>query len=162
MIDIEQGATEVEREYRRALNEFLSAPKQCTTPLRWRGGKNHPDYALGQLRIIHPHSPRIRARIVLLSHVYYEPRKYSFSLLHGTTRIVSLDVEPRRNHTNLIRKNTISSTHWSYYPCDVVIPDTRSLSHRSWLDEFCIRCNITLLGSYSMPLHDKEQLKLGL
>lgn len=159
MVDVDGAATEIEREYRRALADFLNSPKQCAAQMRWRGSKNRSDYFIAQLRVTHANSPRIRARIMLHSHVYFEPRKYSFSLLYGLQRIVSLNIYPRRGHTNLLQRRTIRSTHWSYYPLSDVIPDDRSLSHRNWLDKFCEKCNIIFSGSYSSPVHDEEQLR---
>lgn len=160
VIDIEGPLGDVEREWRRTLAAFLASPKACTSSMRWRGSKNHRDYFAAQLPIMHPAHPHPRARIVMQSHIYFAPRKYSFQLLFGVAKILRLDVDPKRGHRNLLEKKSVSCSHWQYYPGDHAIPDDRPLSHRKWLDEFFEKCNITFTGRYSAPIHDKEQLRL--
>jgi hypothetical protein len=156
------GLDEIERKYRLRLAEFLAAPKSAVGPMRWRGRQQHKDYLSTYLRISHPFGRHVRAHLALNAHIYFLPRKYSFSLIYNHRRIASLDTSPRRSHTNLLRKETVWGTHWSFYPCDDVVQDDRPLVHSQWLDEFCTACNIEFAGRYSSPVHDKEQLELGL
>jgi hypothetical protein len=159
VIDVDGAPNEIDRRYRRTLFAFLAAPKECPGSVRWRRG-NHADYFIAQLRLNHPDHPKVRARVMLQSHTYYEPRKYSFALLYGPTPVVRLDIAPRHSHRNLLNRTSVSSTHWHYYPCSEAIPDNRTLLHKFWFDEFLERCNITLSGSYAKPIHDKEQPRL--
>ena len=162
MINIDDARNPVDREFRRVLKEFLNAPKECVRTVRWRSSRNHSDYQVCQLPVLHALTPSVRARLVLQSHLYFEPRKYMFALLYSRTRVLSLDVGPRRSHTNLLNKRTVKSSHWSYYPCTEVMPDERLMNHREWLDIFFQKCNISFRGSYYRPPHDKEQLRLPL
>jgi hypothetical protein len=142
---------------------FLAAPKSSASGMSWRIHRSsHKDYARAQIAISHSGMPRVRSRVVLLSHIYQFPRKYSFTLLFGTVRVASLDVNPGRNHRNALQRKSVGSTHWSFYPCDVVTPDPRSLNHISWFNEFFERCNIDFKARYATPIHDREQLELSL
>ena len=141
---------------------FLAAHKTSVARMSWRGGATHPDNARAQIRVVCPSMPRNRARVVMASHTYLYPRKYTFALLLGRTRIASLDINPRRNHKNALQRLPVSSTHWSFYPCDTVAPDERSFVHSIWLDEFCKKCNIEFRAPYEKPPHSYEQRRLGI
>lgn len=112
---------------------FLAAPKSSARRMSWRSGITHSDYSRAQLKVTCEAMPRIRARVIMLAHTHLHPRKYSFTLLLGRTRIASLDTNPKRGHKNALQKLSIISTHWSFYPCDTVIPDDRTLVHAIWL-----------------------------
>lgn len=144
------------------VQSYLAAPKRCTARMSWREGSQHKDYTRAQLRVLCPTMPRVRGRIVLLSHKYYYPRKYSFTLLFNTVRIASLDIGPRRSHRNALGHNSVQCTHWSFYPCDTVVLDSRDLAHGLWLAEFLKACNIELRSRYERPVHDVEQPELPL
>lgn len=161
MIDLDDAVDGVDRAYRERLQAFIDSEKSSTASVRWFT-QLHPDYSRAQLRVVLPSRPLLRARIVLLAHRYFSPRKYSFSLLLGRERIVGLDIGPKRSHQNRLMRQSVGTTHWQYYPCTVVIPDSRDLLHRMWLDEFCRRCNIAWSGKYASPPHGHEQLRLWL
>ena len=143
------------------VQRFVAAEKEITSRLKWRDGATHPDYSVAVLRIACPEFGRIKARIVLTSHIYFMPRKYTFVLLLGRDRVVALDVGPRRAHKNLFNRS-VSCTHWHYYPANEAIPDDRVLSHYVWLDLFLKKCNVVFDKGYSQPVHDKEQMSLAL
>jgi hypothetical protein len=147
------------QELTEAIEEFLAAPKSASNGIRWRSW-NHPDYLISQVRLSWPDQKRMRARIFLSSHIFLDPRKYMFSLLFGSIRVMSLDVDPQRSHRNLLRRESVSATHWSRYPCDEVVSDSRVMSHRKWLEEFCVRCRISNTFHYEQPAHDREQFRL--
>jgi len=149
-------------EFAEIATRFVRARKECVGRMRWRTSPSHADYAIAPIRLVCPEFPRIKARVVLSAHIYLAPPKYMFVLLFGRTRVAGLDTDPRRSHRNLIIKQNVTSTHWTYYPCDEVISDLRTMSHRQWLDEFFKRCNIVGLKNYALPIHDHEQLRLPL
>lgn len=82
---------------------FLAASKTSARRMSWRSGSTHSDYSRAQIRVTCEAMPRIRARVVMLSHTYMYPRKYSFSLLLGRTRVASLDINPNRSHRNFLQ-----------------------------------------------------------
>jgi hypothetical protein len=143
------------------VQRFIAAEKEIPSRLKWRDGEKHPDYSVAVLRIACPEFARFKARIVLTSHIYFDPRKYTFALLLGRERVLALDVGPRRAHKNLFNKS-VSCTHWHYYPSDQAIPDDRVLSHYVWLDLFFKKCNVIYEKGYAQPMHDKEQMSLAL
>lgn len=147
--------------FAKAVREFLAAPKICRSAVRWRKSRNHSDYLISVLKVDHDLGQRYKSRVLLGSHIYFWPRKYTFALLLNNTRIYSLDVCQRRSHNNLFT-GSVKCTHWSVYPCTVVVPDDREQIHVRWLDEFFSRCNIRHQGRYNAPIHDKEQLRLPL
>jgi hypothetical protein len=164
VISLDDATDEVDRRFRLSMREFLETPKDCRRDLVWRLHKSRRDYALTYLPVHHGLIWRRKARIMLMAHTFFEPRKYSFSLLFGNIRIVSLDIDPARPHKNrnLLRKPSVLSTHWSYYPCVTVTPDIRNMSHREWFDVFLKVCNIKCSAAYDRPPHDREQMSLNL
>lgn len=144
------------------VDAYLKAPKICAARMGWRENRQHKDYVRAQLRVLCPAMPRVRGRVVLLAHKYFFPRKYSFTLLFKSTRIVSLDIGPRRGHRNILNRVSVQSTHWAFFPCDVVLPDERERAHGLWLAEFFERCKIDFRSRYERPVHDVEQPELPL
>lgn len=140
--------------------QFIATPKRLAGPMRWRSHANHQDYDICQCRLSHDMSKRIKGRIILLSHRYFFPRKYSFSMIMDRQRVYSLDVGPRLAHKNLINKNSIKGTHWSIHPCTEVEQDDRQMFHQLWLDNFLKRCNIVQGQRYYGPVHEWEQPRL--
>lgn len=155
------AATDHSEAFAALVSQFLPAPKLCKASVRWRPKGNRDDYFHSVLRIEHGLGRHFKARVILLSHTYFEPRKYSFALLLNNRRVYSLDTEPRSSHRNLLT-GSVKCTHWSIYPCDTAIPDNRQQTHIMWLDEFFKKCNITHSGYYTPPVHDKVQWELGL
>jgi hypothetical protein len=143
------------------IESFLAANKSALGTMKWVN-HNHRDYAVCQIRVTHTLPSRIRARLILQSHIYRNPRKYMFTLLFGNERVFGLDVDPNRSHRNLFSNKSVSVTHWTTYPCSVAIPDSRTLSHQQWLAEFCKGCNLDFGLPYMPPTHDKVQLSLKL
>ena len=158
---VAKGSPSAEDDFAALIKRFIEAEKSIPMNLRWRESKNHADYAISVMRVACPKFSRIKARVVLNSHIYFEPRKYTFVLLLNRTRIVALDVGPKRFHRNAFGAS-IGCTHWQYYPTYEAIPDDRLLSHYQWLDLFFKRCNIVFEEQYTAPMHDKEQMRLGL
>ena len=89
--------------------------------------------------------------LILAAHLYRLPRKYSFTLLLGSERVFSLDVNPARMHNNRAARVRVECTHWTKWPCEEVEPDDRDLVHKQWFHEFCARGGIAFTGSYESP-----------
>lgn len=144
--------------YEQRVADFLAAEKVALNRIRWRT-RNHPDYTEARLRLGIEGSRRLRAFVILASHIYLDPHKYKFALFLGGARIFALDVDPHRFHRNIIRKQSFNCTHWPKYGHEEEL-DPRNLTHRDWLDEFWKRAKITYALPYEAPTHDKLQLRL--
>lgn len=75
-------------------------------------------------------------------------------------RIFALDVNPARTHNNKDLGMSVSCSHWTTWPCEVVEPDDRDLFHQQWLNQFLDRANISFLGRYDRPPYLVEQMDL--
>jgi hypothetical protein len=148
----------VKSAYEQRIAEFLIAPKVALNRIRWRS-RNHPDYMAALIRLKTDGFPKPPGFVVLASHIYFEPPKYSFTLFFGSERVLALDVAPRRLHRLTLRKISINCTHWHIFGSEEEL-ESRSLRHREWLDEFWKRARITYVLPYIAPFHDKVQLKL--
>ena len=142
-----------------AVKEFLSVEKVVERQFRWYT-KRHSSYSEAQSRLIVMGRGDLYGRFILTSHKTRNPQKYGFSVIFRTHRIFSLDVEPGHYHYNVTNLESIYGTHWQRWPNTEVIPDSRELTHRQWLDEFIKEAHIQHEFPYRPPPFG-EQLGLN-
>jgi hypothetical protein len=138
---------------------YLAAPKIIVGQILWRD-KGHQDFAEAKLPVVCAEMPEINGELVLTAHKTRVPQKFSFTLLAGSVRITGLDVNPASSHYNRISMQSVSSTHWQWFPDNEADGDDRELTHREWLMEFCARTGIELQAHYRPPPHSPVQLDL--
>ncbi len=123
----------------------------------WRD-KGHGDYSICDLRVIAPSNPIWGLRLSMTAHVRMLPRKCGFTLIYGQ-RIFSLDVNPSRIHNNRTGES-IETSHWTTWPCDIAEADNGDKIHVQWFGEFLGRANIIFQGKYVRPPYLPEQAGL--
>ena len=141
------------------VQSYLAADKTVSSRMFWRE-KRHKDFVEANLPVICPDLPEINGELILIAHKTRIPKKYGFTLLAGSFRIVGLDVNPGSSHFNRRTLTSVSSTHWQFFPGMDAEADGRSMEHREWLAEFCKRTNINLSSPYRAPAHNPVQLDL--
>jgi hypothetical protein len=144
------------------IDEFISAQKTISGKIRWRR-KNHQDYVEAKL-IVQPSVGAIESgTLIMTCNTYFRPPKYGFVMLYRNTRILALDVEPGRTHTNrfdISSKTVVSTTHWHVWPLMLARPDHRDLPHKVWLYQFAKTANILIQSIYTAPSTREEQREL--
>lgn len=141
---------------------FLSAEKAALRRYRWRS-KTNGEYgeAKAVVDLIRIDTRRPVGRLIMTAHRYRQPRKYSFVLMYCNERILGLDVDPARTHTNLGDLRVVHGSHWHTWPCTEAEPEARIMGHRQWFDAFLKRAHIRYPYPYDPPKHGL-QLKLPL
>lgn len=125
--------------------------------------KAHGEFRETQATVLCPSHPEFNLRFISQYHVARLPRKFCFLLTLEGERIVALDVEPGRNHTNPLTLKTVRGTHWHVWPdVDEALEDKRSRSHWEWFTMFLRRANLLYDGTYESPRFDtyKDQIPL--
>lgn len=129
--------------------EFLAARKRATR-YRWIRA-NHPDFAEGRSYLRVDNRPELSGMMVLVASRFLAPPKYSFSVIFRSSRVIALDVEPRRSHRNILTGLSVNGTHWHFLPSMDAVPDGRDFIHRHWFYEFARRANISYPYRYKQP-----------
>lgn len=138
---------------------FLGSEKLITGACVWKT-KQHADYREVVKVVECPEFPELNGELRMTAHVTRVPQKASFSLLLGSVRTLSLDVNPASSHYNFATLTSVNSTHWQQYPSYEAVVDNRELSHGDWLANFCLRAKIKLTMAYKPPPHEPPQLIL--
>lgn len=138
---------------------ILAAEKRIIGVIGWKIN-GRADYSVSSLRVVCSREPKAVLRLVMTAQRRNLPQKASFTLLLGSLRIFSLDVEPRRCHKNRTTLGTVGVTHWHTWPCDEAEPDNRTMPHKEWFWEFLQRSRTTFTGRYRKPPYEPEQLGL--
>jgi hypothetical protein len=138
---------------------ILAAEKRITDSVGWKS-IGRADYSSSTLRVVCPPEPKAVLRLVMTVERRHLPQKSSFNLLLGDKRIFSLDVNPRRCHTNRRTLGTVGVTHWHTWPCEEAEPDDRAMSHKEWFWEFLQRSKTAFTGRYRKPPYEPEQLRM--
>lgn len=138
---------------------FLRSEKLITGTCVWKK-KQHSDYREVVKVVECPEFPEFNGELRMTVHVIRVPQKASFSLLLGSIRILSLDVNPACSHYNVRTLISVNSTHWQQYPGYEARVDSRDFSHRNWLAELCLRGRINSTMTYKPPPHEPPQLIL--
>ena len=143
--------------------EFVAADKVAAGRIQW-GLQPHTDTAKAQFLVVVPSKPTFVAKVHLTAHVHREPFKYGFSLiLANSYRVLGLDVNPGRSHTNFtdLSNPLVQCTHWQPWPNHTAEPDDRDQTHLEWFRDFCKRARIEFTGLYRAPPHlGGQQLRL--
>ena len=128
---------------------ILEDEKTIGRAIRWsKGGRK--DYTRCSLPIHCKTWPSLRLYLALTALTHGYPRKSNFTLLLNGERILSLDVEPKRGHTNPMGTR-VHGTHWHCWPCDTAERDDRVLPHQQWFADFLKRARIEFTGRYRVP-----------
>lgn len=138
--------------------EFLATDKRLAHRFRWKSSR--ADYARASAPVFVKDERRPFARVQMNHHLARVPRKYSFSLIFRGERVVGLDIDPGRSHTNLITLEVVRSTHWQTWPLMQAVVDRRELLHHNWLALFLKECKIHSQHSYAEPPFHGGQLGL--
>lgn len=120
------------------------------------GRSNHPDFAQARCLLTVPGQAGREGYLVMLAHVYRDPRKYGFTLIFRRKPVLRLDVEPGKFHKNISTRGSVSGTHWQRWPIFDAEEDSRQLVHRQWLDEFLKEANIAPLPRYRPPPEGRQ------
>jgi hypothetical protein len=139
------------------MNQFALAGKVIVDNVVW-ASSNHPDFISCNLPVFVPSLPAFNARIVMQAHLHRLPRKYSFSLLLGSTPVLRLDIGPGRVHSNFATGQIVRGSHWHVWPVADAVPDDRDLVHWQWFEDFCRRACIDFQGDYEPPPFAAEQM----
>ena len=131
------------------VREFLAARKRGTR-YRWIRA-NHPDFAEARSYLRVDNKPKLDGMLVLIASRFSIPPKYSFSIIFQSSRIMALDVEPRRSHRNVLTGLSVAGTHWHLWPSMDAVPDNREFIHPHWFYEFARRSNISYPYRYKKP-----------
>jgi len=135
--------------------EFIATPKIVVKKPRWRS-KSHPDFATLTLGVVVEGKRHLRGRIAVSAHRLMMPPKYSFSLLFRGRRVLALDVNPKRSHRNLLRKGSISSTHWQRWPAMDAEPEYDVRTFSVWLYKFFNEANVTCEHRVGSPPRGRQ------
>ncbi len=141
------------------IRSYLDSIKLIKGDIKWKS-KGHKDFCEVKLPVICPEMPEIDGQLVMTAHISRIPQKISFTLLAGSTRITGLDVNPASSHFNVKTRESVSATHWQWFPLMEAEADQRNLTHFEWLREFCQRTKIELKIAYMAPPYEPVQLDL--
>ncbi|MFL6797466.1 MAG: hypothetical protein ACJ8F3_08650 [Xanthobacteraceae bacterium] len=124
------------------VTRFLEAEKTAHVTPRWRS-KAHPDFAEAKTFVGVPGSSVLVGVLAMTAHKVKLPPKYSFSLLLRGKRILGLDVNPGRHHTNLLLPgSSMNVTHWQRWPKMDAELDDREQNFQQWAIAFFKAANV--------------------
>jgi hypothetical protein len=133
------------------IGKFLAAEKVAHVRPRWRTA-GHPEYAAAKMTVSVPNSRILVGVVRLTAHRIRQPPKYGFALTFRGRRLLGLDVNPGRQHKNLLVKKSVGGTHWQRWPHMEAESDDRDQNFAAWLREFLRAGNIvTTFGILSPP-----------
>jgi hypothetical protein len=123
------------------VRQFLTAEKTAHVRPRWRV-KPHPDYAEAKMVVGVPGSRVLAGMVAITAHRVRLPPKYGWALLFRGKRILALDVNPGRGHTNLLLEGSVNRTHWQRWPAMDAEVDDREQNFAAWCTDFWKAANI--------------------
>lgn len=142
------------------VRRFLEAEKVAEHKWAWRK-KSHNDFFEATSRLVTKSEPTECGKLMITAHRTRKPRKFSFSVLHASHRVLGLDVEPARLHLNPQTLEKVEETHWHRWPdMSAAIPDDRNYQWNQWLYEFLKAGRIDLVYPLGPPPFEDEQLEL--
>lgn len=131
---------------------FLAHQKEAEQRTTWRR-KLHPDYVEARSRLIVIGVPNLYGTLILTAHLARVPYKYGFSVEFSSERVLGLDVEPGRSHTDPETLESVNGTHWHKWK-GILREDARNLHFSQWLDQFIKEAKIRFRYPCSPPRLD--------
>ena len=137
--------------------KFLSKEKSLWGRIIWRS-QNRNDYVEARAQVL-IQSRKVDSRLILLSHLFYKPLKFSLSLIFRNQSIMRLDVNPGRPHYNKETLEVVDISHWHYRPnMDFARADVRNIPFSQWVQEFLSKAVIN--SSIHIPAPPQGEQKL--